>query len=535
LDVRKDTYYGAPDFERWNTFSRVAVSTKYEGRPFGWGFGGDHSHLRVEQRLLTIDADASTVLTRWRGDVGEIAYLKDDIVNLGYHVRCPTDIAILGVGGGRDILSAIAFGATHIDGIELNPAIIEALTTRFAEFTGYFTRLPQVHLANADARAFINQTAHNYDLVQISLTDTWAATAAGGLTLSENKLYTVEAWRECLAKLRRKGMLTVTRWFVPGSHEGEFYRLLVLGAEALKCEGVRPEALRRHMLAATVGGVVTLAVSKTPFDERDVARFEEATRTNHYSVLLSPTEAYDEVTRAIATGRATEELFRSLPIDVTAPTDNRPFFFHMVPLWKGVDAVWDLKDSMNFKNDVASLVLVMILGVTLICTVILVILPLWAHVALESARTALPNLSYFACIGAGFMLIEVSQMQRLMIFLGHPVYGLSVVLFTLLLSAGAGSYTVKVAPTPGRAWIRPLVLCLLLAAAGIATPVVTGYTKQYETGVRVAVSALLLAPSGVMMGMMFPLGIALSKTPFTRMLPWFWGINGAIRSPRLSP
>jgi hypothetical protein len=207
--VGKGTYQERPDFERWNTFSRIAVSPVNQGSPLGWGFGSDHSDVNVFQRRLTIDADALTILTHWRGNLEEISYLKDDIVNLGYHIRHPREIAIVGVGGGRDVLSALVFGARNIDGIELNPAIIEALTTTFGEFTGHLDRLPQVHLAVAEARAFINQIEHPYDLIQISLTDTWAATAAGGLTLSENKLYTVEAWHDFLAKLHDKGMLTV--------------------------------------------------------------------------------------------------------------------------------------------------------------------------------------------------------------------------------------------------------------------------------------------------------------------------------------
>src|SRR5579871_1732006 len=530
FDVKKGASGAPPDFERWNTFSRVAVSSVYQGPPFGWGFGSDHSDVNVLQRRLTIDADAMTVLTHWRGSIAELSYLKDDVVNLGYHVRHASDVAIIGVGGGRDVLSAIAFEAKRIEGIELNPAIIEALTTRFAEFTGYLNQLPQVHLAVAEARAFINQSAYPYDLIQISLTDTWAATAAGGLALSENRLYTVEAWQEFLTKLNDQGMLTVSRWFVPGTHEGEFYRLLALAAEALKRHRVSFQALRRHMLAANVGGIVTLAVSKTPFDEAEVARFKETARIHHYAVLLSPTEVYDEVAEEISSGRATSEFFSSLPMDVTPSTDNRPFFFHMARLFDGPAVLLhgNVSRSMNSKNDFASLVLGILLMGTLGCTVFLVILPLQKYVPLGTASAALPNLLYFGCIGLGFMLIELSQMQRLMIFLGHPVYGLSVVLFTLLLSAGLGSYTVSGTPAPQRPFIRPAALCILLVAMALATGIVTEYAKYQDTALRIAISVALLVPSGMAMGIMFPLGIALSKSRFAGLLPWFWGINGAM-------
>jgi hypothetical protein len=165
---------------------------------------------------------------------------------------------------------------------------------------------------------------------------------------------------------------------------------------------------------------------------------------------------------------------------------------------------------------------------TLGCTVLLVILPLQKYVPLRIASAALPNLLFFGCIGLGFMLIELSQMQRLMIFLGHPVYGLSVVLFTLLFFAGLGSYTVSGTATPYWALLRTAVLCLWLVAAGLATPILAEYAKYQATGFRISVSVALLAPSGLAMGMMFPLGIALSKARFPGLLPWFWGINGAM-------
>ena len=145
-----------------------------------------------------------------------------------------------------------------------------------------------------------------------------------------------------------------------------------------------------------------------------------------------------------------------------------------------------------------------------------------------TASAALPNLLYFGCIGLGFMLIELSQMQRLMIFLGHPVYGLSVVLFTLLLSAGLGSSTVSGTPAPRRAFLRPAALCILLVATGMATAIVTEYAKYQDTAFRIAISVALLVPSGMAMGIMFPLGVALSKSRFAGLLPWFWGINGAM-------
>ena len=170
----------------------------------------------------------------------------------------PADVAVVGVGGGRDILSGLFFGAKHIRGIEINPAIFEVLTDKFADFSGHLDRQPGVSLVNAEARSYINHSSDRYDLVQISLIDTWAATAAGGLTLTENRLYTVEAWGDFYRALKPGGLLSVSRWYEPDGHRGEFYRLVAIAASALQRKGVPAAELPNHVVALNVGNIVTV-------------------------------------------------------------------------------------------------------------------------------------------------------------------------------------------------------------------------------------------------------------------------------------
>jgi hypothetical protein len=128
-------------FERWNTYSRVRVTALGESIPFGWGFSRAPDS-KIEQNYLDIDADAATVITRHTGDIGKFAYLKNDVINSAYLVQKPAEVAVVGVGGGRDILSALYFGARKIHGIEINPAIFEVLTDKFADFSGHLDRAP---------------------------------------------------------------------------------------------------------------------------------------------------------------------------------------------------------------------------------------------------------------------------------------------------------------------------------------------------------------------------------------------------------
>src|SRR5262249_21882894 len=145
---------------------------------------------------------------------------------------------VIGVGGGRDVLSAWTFGFRDITGIEINPIFIDLLTRRqpFADFAG-LSRLPGIRFEVDEARSWFAHTTSRLDLTQMSLIDTWAATGAGAYSLSENGLYTLEGWRRFLAALRPTGVFTVSRWYAAGDID-ETGRLLSLAARTLMDFGV---------------------------------------------------------------------------------------------------------------------------------------------------------------------------------------------------------------------------------------------------------------------------------------------------------
>jgi len=283
-------------FERWNTYSRVRVTALGETVPFGWGLAHTPK-MKIEQNYLDIDADASTVITRPDGDIGKLSYLKDDVINAAYLVQPPADVAVVGVGGGRDILSGLFFGAKHIRGIEINPAIFEVLTDKFADFSGHLDRQPGVSLVNAEARGYINHSSDRYDLVQISLINTWAATAAGGLTLTENRLYTVEAWDDFYRALKPGGLLSVSRWYEPDHHRGEFYRLVAIAASALQRKGVSAAELPNHVVALNVGNIVTVITRPDAFTNAQWQAARTRLLAQGFKILLGPGVSFDTPSR----------------------------------------------------------------------------------------------------------------------------------------------------------------------------------------------------------------------------------------------
>jgi spermidine synthase len=508
-------------FERWNTYSRVRVNALGESVPFGWGLVHAPA-TKIEQDHLDIDADADTVITRFDGDLGKLSYLKDDVINAAYLVQPPADVAVIGVGGGRDILSALLFGAKHISGIEINPAIFEVLTDKFADFSGHLDRQPGVSLVNAEARSFINHSSDRYDLVQISLIDTWAATAAGGLTLTENRLYTVEAWQDFYRSLKPGGLLSVSRWYDAGGHRGEFYRLVAIAASALQRAGVSADELSRHVVALNVGQIVTVITRPDAFTDVEWQAARERLQARGFKIMLGPDVGFDTVTSTLLSGKADAAYFASLPENITPSTDDNPFFFYTARFG---DLVTMPSATLSKNNAAISMTLLLIL-VALGACLYYVVAPFVRLAKRMPLSTLAPPVTYFCAIGVGFMLIEISQMQRLMVFLGHPVYGLSVVLFTILLFGGAGAATVGAqAPRPGTVIARAVALLATLTLAGLLTPLLTLWARSEATDIRILLSVLLLAPPAFCMGMMFPLGLSIWRR-HSELLPFFWCANG---------
>jgi spermidine synthase len=509
-------------FERWNTYSRVRVVPLGESTPMGWGFA--HTpQTKIDQDILDIDASASTPITRLDGDISKLTYLEDDVINAAYLVQTPAEVGVIGVGGGRDILSALFFGARHITGIEINPAIFEALNNKFADFSGHLNQQPGVSLVNAEARSYINHSSKRYDLIQISVVDTWAAIAAGGLTLTENRLYTVEAWSDFYRALNPGGLLSVSRWYDhPVSRLNEFYRLVAIAVSALQRMKIRSVELRQHIIAVNAGHTVTVISRPDAFTEEQWKAARRSLEAQGFKILLGPDVSFDTITSTLLSGDGDGAFFDSLPENIAPSTDDNPFFFFTERLGN----IAKLSSvPLDYNGSSINIVCFLIIGALCAC-VYYIVVPFVRLAKSMTLSTLTPPVVFFSAIGMGFMLIEISQMQRLMVFLGEPVYGLGVVLFAILLFSGLGSATVGAhALRPNAVIVRVIALLTALAVTGMLTFSVTSWGRSQVTDMRILLSVLLLAPPAFFMGMMFPLGLSIWRR-HSELLPYFWCANG---------
>lgn len=537
-----------PEYERWNSFSRITVSWHENKKetptaPVGWSLSAVCDHKEpILQRGLLIDGLAGTVITRFDGDTSKLAYLKCDGTNLAHNLRSDADVLAIGMGGGRDVLSALVFDQRSVTGVEMNDEIIRAVTEEYGEFAGHLDQHPKVRLVHDEARSFVARSEDRFDIIQISLIDTWAATSAGAFVLAENSLYTVEAWRIFLDHLTERGMLTVSRFYRLHS-PGETYRMTALAAAVLRERGV--EHPERHMALIRTGGaglgVGTLLVSREPLTEDDYLAVERESQEHDFQLMLGRGESPDPVLAAIARGEEPDGGPLIAALDLSPPTDDRPFFFNMIRLGDLFQATFDhwtagenaqppivLAVAGLEANRRAVFILAVLLVVVVVLTSICIFLPLLLTADRSVLRGRGPLLTYFATIGFGFMLVELSQMHRLIIFLGHPIYGLSVVLFALLLSSGLGSFLSQGVSDPRRGGARTLLALLaLLVVFGLMTPALVETFQSSTTPVRIGVAVALLFPIGILMGTAFPLGMRLASDRAAELTPWMWGINGA--------
>jgi spermidine synthase len=519
-------------YDRWNSFSRITVGESYAGPAAMWGPSPRFPVPTVEQRWLTIDGSAGTGIYRFDGNLASLDFLRHDVSNLAYAIPDLKTGAVIGVGGGRDVLSQRLFGVRDVTGIEINPITIDLLRRRFSDYTTIAT-LDGVTLEVDEARSWFARTPRSFDVIQMSLIDTWAATGAGAFTLTENGLYTVEAWQRFLGRLNPDGLFTVSRWYALDEVD-ETGRMVSLAVATLLANGAAEP--RRHLFLAAAGNIATLIMAKSPLSPAALAALKDAAKTNEFPLLLSPDSAAPsaELEKIVsATDRsALDQATAGFHLDLTPPTDARPFFFNQLRFRTLFDA--DVLARLSNAgvvagNLIATLTLAMLVLISVVLVAATIIVPLQSTVRETGWPLAVGGTVYFALIGIGFMTVEIALLQRMSVFLGHPTYALSVVLFSLILWTGLGSMAserVRLAGA-GRLVAWSVASAGYLFALPFWLPALLAELDGAGLLVRAGLCVLVLAPAGFLMGFGFPTGMRLVSAINTGPTPWFWGINGA--------
>ena len=515
-------------FSRWNAVFRVDVAPVPGTEP--------------PIRFLVHDGTIGSSIAAWDGKVESLSRYDGQDRSLPFELLAPDPrVAIIGSAGGNEIMASLRLGASSITGIELNPVTISLLTDHFADWTGNLAENPRVRIVNAEGRSFLQSSGETFDLIWLVAPDSYAAMNAatsGAFVLSESYLYTSEMITEVLEHLSPDGILCAQFGEIDfDTKPNRTIRYLGTAREAFAGLGIQDFA--NHVLIAVSPGfgrleTTTIMLGKSAFTPDQVAKFIESVGgiTEARLVYRGPTDREDQIANTISLqGEALARFYDDHPYEVRPISDDAPFFWNFVGFG---DALFGRggTEAMNVEEGVGERLLLVFLAFAILFATVFLLAPLFA---LREVWAAIPYKSraglYFACLGLGFMFIEVALIQKLTLFLGYPTYSLTVTLFAILVSTGFGSLlSERYAENRNRAfgWLLGIMAILMVGYQFVLTPLIE-VGLGWPLSARVLTTILFLTPMGLCLGAFMPLGLrSVSRVTSysSEYVAWCWAVNG---------
>jgi hypothetical protein len=521
IDIRKSKGFEETNvlFSKWNSFSRITVEGAFD------------TGLEIK-----IDADAATGISKDASNVALHQDARGSLNALAYNLKHDANVLIIGPGGGNDVMAARVFGQKNITAVEINSIIaLDVMSSEpFKSYSGSIYQQPNVRLVVDEGRSFIRNSQHRYDLIQATMVDTWAATAAGAFSLSENNLYTVEAFKDYVTHLTDDGVLTMTRWYF--EPPDQLLRLITLTRAMMSELGISNPARHIMLVRDAKTGYdrtpATYIFKRSEFTDAEVQAIEDVTGRNDFQLLFTPLTRPPNVFTQTIEAADPAEMWTHFETNIEPTRDNNPFFFNSVRfanlsrVIEGTTGEWQ-------KTNLGTSILFALFAITSVLVLLFIIGPLVlvrGRALATGAAAKLSYLLYFACLGAGFIIVEVAMIQKFILFLGHPVYSLAVVLFSVLAFSALGSYlSGRISEERMTAALMKLLLVLvaLVFVYIVALPPIFYGLVHLAREFRIVIAVVLMAPLAMAMGMPMPIGIRVLARSAPEIIPWAWGVNGA--------
>jgi hypothetical protein len=491
---------------QWNSFSRIDV---VEG-----GVGNEDLVAK-----MFIDGGAGTNIIKWNGDVDSRQELTTWMHHLPFKVTENPKVLVIGSGGGRDVVAALVSGSKDVTSVEINPIIFDTVMS-YGDKAGNVYTHPYVKAYVEEGRSFITRTPEKYDIIYIPFVDTWASVSSGGLSVSENFLYTVEGFQQYYDHLTDGGKIVTVRWLI------DTPRFVSTYTKLLGQHGIPQNEVYKHLIVVTAESYTedpsgTMVIfSKLPFTDEEVRFFSSSFSQYGYKPILVPGQAMREPYSELLNGKIKLEQFYDLFRTKAYPvTDDSPYF-------------------LSYEKPLPDTIRILLNDSIAIVIAFLLIPFVWIWMKSDKNKNNIVGrdrlglasmIPYFAALGMGFILMELALMQKLILLLGNPTTTFAILLFSLLISSGAGSLLSSRFSKNG-------TKNLIFVVAGIAIlgtlyvmflpPMIYSVIAEpFET--KAAVCIAVLVPIGFLMGMPLPTGMRLLKTYRPEYIPWMWAINGA--------
>jgi hypothetical protein len=489
----------------WNSFSRIDV---VEG-----GTGGEGLVAKV-----FIDGGAGTNIISWDGNTESRQELSTWMQYLPFKMMQDPKVLVIGSGGGRDVVASLVSGTKDVTSVEINPIIYETVKS-YGDRAGNVYSHEHVRSFVDEGRSFITRSSEKYDIIYVPFVDTWASVSSGGLSVSENFLYTSEGFQQYYDHLTDRGKIVTVRWLIDAP------RFISTYAKLLEQNGIPQDQLHRHLIMETADSYtqdpsVTMVIfSKSPFTDEEISFLSQSFSQYDYKPILIPGQMIREPYSALLKGEINlDQFYNMFDTKVYPVTDDNPYF-------------------LSFEKPLPSAVEILLYASIGIVAIFLLVPFAWMRRTREEEEggskiselriaTVIP---YFAALGMGFILIELALLQKLILLMGNPTMTFALLLFTLLISSGSGSL---ISSRIAKNNMKNLIFVIGgIAALGILyvlfLPPIIYSTIAESIEIKAAVSIAILAPIGFLMGMPLPTGMRLLKVHRPDYIPWMWAINGA--------
>jgi hypothetical protein len=529
-------------YQAWDPIARVDVAS------------AEGSYLYMPEKVpfmfATNDASAGTLLLGMDRHWKDVDFTDYGTLGLPYWLKKNPEVLIIGLGGASDVATALHYEAKKIYGVEISRRMIEVVRDEFRSFLNSPYQQPQVEIVHDEGRSYVRRMKQKVDLIQMTGVDTMTARYGGSFVMAENFIYTVESFKEMFEHLRDDGIFCVTRSSMHPVYPDKAMRTVAMGVEALRRLG--QEKPERNFLVVSQGIVLSTLMKRTPYTAAEIEAFQanlerfkmdtpwnpfpflEGVMDTRYEegrrLLYKPGDYQDNpfgnYFKSVAEGTE-EEFIAAYPWDMKPCTDDNPFYF-VAERW---DSLFRELPAEIKQRPVGFIFQILQLLWFAFLALVLVLVPLLAfHRKGLQAKGTRACILYFSCLGIAFMLIEIGFMQKFTLFLGHPTYSVSVILFSLLLFSGAGSYASGLVRRVG---LKPILLGSILSLTTVASlyaflldPIFQRFLT-WPLPARIALSVGLVAPLAFFMGMPFPTGLRLVERQAVSFVPWAWGINGS--------
>jgi hypothetical protein len=488
----------------WNSFSRIDV---IEG-----GAGGEGLVAKV-----FIDGGAGTNIISWDGKTESRQELSTWMQYLPFKMMQDPKVLVIGSGGGRDVVASLVSGSKDVTSVEINPIIYETVKS-YGDRAGNVYSHEYVRSYVDEGRSFITRSSEKYDIVYVPFVDTWASVSSGGLSVSENFLYTLQGFQQYYDHLTDTGKIVTVRWLIDAP------RFISTYAKLLEQNGIPQDQLDRHLIMVTSDSYtqdpsVTMVIfSKSPFTDEEIRFFSQSFSQYGYKPILVPGQIMREPYSALLNGQINlDQFYNMFETKVYPVTDDNPYF-------------------LSFEKPLPGVVEVLLYVSVGIVAIFLLVPFAWMkrrreeEVGTKRSEIGIATMiPYFAALGMGFILIELALLQKLILLMGNPTMTFALLLFTLLISSGAGSLlSARIAKNN----MKNLVFIIGgIAGLGILyflfLPPIIYSTIAEPIEAKAAVSIAILAPIGFLMGMPLPTGMRLLKVHRPDYIPWMWAVNGA--------